>query len=68
MISPGKINEKPRPTRCYSGPTGAYTCGIILKNMGGRLLGYGRLIGIIRYPEIHGVTGPKQIHLDSYIM
>ena len=39
-----------RPNRrCRSGHLLGSTCGIIEKNMGGRLLGHGRLIGIIRY-------------------
>ena len=39
-----------RPNRrCLLGATSGATSGIIEKNMGGRLLGHGRLIGIIRY-------------------
>ena len=39
-----------RPNRrCRDGRLLGATCGIIEKNMGGRLLGHGRLIGIIRY-------------------
>ena len=39
-----------RPNRrCRGGCLLGATCGIIEKNMGGRLLGHGRLIGTIRY-------------------
>ena len=40
--------NRPIKRRCKGGRLLGATCGIIGKNMGGRLLGHGRLIGIIR--------------------
>ena len=46
----GIIGGSNRPNRrCRGGRLLGATCGIIDKIMGGRLLGYRRLIGIIRY-------------------
>ena len=52
-ITGGSTRENRPNRRCRSGRLLGATCEIIEKNMGGRLLGYGRLIGIIRYVKIH---------------
>ena len=50
-----RIYKSNRPNRrCLLGATS----GIIEKNMGGRLLGHGRFIGIIRYPFLIIFLGP----------